>query len=257
MNLELRQVQMYNYIKEKTEVSVDALARQFQVSQVTIRRTLKRLEDAKLITHAYGKAHIVDTSRTEFAYTERAQINHAAKERMAQIALRIIQSKEIKSIYLDGSSSAMAVAEALPSSSKITVFSNSLSILDTFREKPNIRTFLFGGFIDWRDRTASDITTEDQCKQIYVDATLTSCSGFSENGTFNNGFTGSQIRRIMVKNSLQNYLLADHSKLNNQGVFLLNTWDCIDGLITDEPLPPAFLEKMRSYNVEVFCDLAR
>lgn len=254
MDLELRQVRMYNMIKEQGEVSVPVLAQKFNVSQVTIRRTLKKLEDAGLINHAYGKAHIVDTSRTEISFNERVKINHQGKHRMAQIAQRFIAENGIKSIYLDGSSSALEVAKILPQNSPITIFTNSFSVLEVLREKPRIRTFIIGGFIDWDDLSSTDITTEDQCKQIYVDATFTSCGGFSENGTFNNGYAGAQIRRIMMKNSMCNYLLADHTKFNNQGVFLLTTWENIDVLITDETLPHSFLEKMRTLNVSVCCE---
>ena len=251
MNLELRQIEMYNYIKERTEVSVATLAQQFGVSQVTIRRTLKRLEGAGLVNHAYGKANIADTSRTEFTFRERVNINPVGKHKMAEIAQQYIADTSIKSAYFDGSSSALEVIKLLPKNANMTIFTNSFSILLTLRDKPQIRTFFIGGFMDWNDLSTADITTEDQCKQIFVDATFTSCGGFSEAGTFNNGYTGAQIRRIMMKNSLRNYLLADHTKYKNQGVFLLNTWDSIDVLITDQELPLPFLDNMRMLNVDV------
>ena len=252
MNTEQRQVQMYNYIQERREVSVSLLAQQFGVSQVTIRRALKQLADAGLIVHAYGKARIADTSRTEIVFDERVKNNPQEKRHMASIAQRFILSSGIKSAYFDGSSSALAVASTLPSNSQITVFTNSYSILEMLSEKVQIRTFFLGGFMDWRDRSTADITTEDQCKQIYVDATFTSCGGFSHRGTFNNGYTGAQIRRIMMRNSGRNYLLADNSKYDSQGVFMISDWDTIDVLITDQKLPESFLECMRARNVEVY-----
>ncbi len=251
MNQELRQVQLYNLIKDQREVSISSLVAHFGVSQVTIRRALKKLEEAGLVNHVYGKVHVVDTSRIESSFHERIKINHLGKQRMAAVANKLIASNNIKSIYLDGSSSALEVAKALPRDSHVTIFTNSFSILEIMKEKPQIRLFFLGGFMDWDDLSTFDITTEDQCKQIFLDATFTSCGGFSKNGTFNNGYAGAQIRRIMMKNSMQNYLLADHTKYNTQGVFMLTAWDSIDVLITDEQLPDAFLEHMRSQNVNV------
>lgn len=251
MNQELRQVQLYNLIKDQQEVSIASLAAHFHVSQVTIRRTLKKLEDAGLINHVYGKVHVVDTSRTESSFRERIKINQPGKQRMALLANKLIINNNIKSIYLDGSSSALEVAKALPCDSPVTIFTNSFSILEVMKEKSQIRLFFLGGFMDWDDRSTFDMTTEDQCKQIFLDAAFTSCGGFSENGTFNNGYAGAQIRRIMMKNSLHNYLLADHTKYNNQGVFMLTAWDSIDVLITDEQLPDAFMKHMHTQNVSV------
>lgn len=251
MNQELRQVQLYNYIKDQCEASVSSLASYFSVSQVTIRRTIKRLEDAGLVKHIYGKVYVVDTTRAETSFNERIKINQPGKQRMAIIANKLIASNNIKSLYLDGSSSALEVAKAMPLDSRVTIFTNSFSILEIMKEKPQVRLFFLGGFMDWDDRSTFDMTTEDQCKQIYLDATFTSCRGFSENGTFNNGYAGAQIRRIMMKNSLQNYLLADHTKYNAQGVFMLTAWDSIDALITDEDLPESFLQHMEAQNVRV------
>lgn len=251
MNQELRQVQLYNLIKDQREVTVSALSTHFGVSQVTIRRSLKKLEEAGLINHIYGKVLVVDTSRTESTFHERIKINRPGKQRMAEVANKLIVNNSIRSVYLDGSSSALEVAKALPRDSQVTLFTNSFSILEAMKEKPQIRLFFLGGFMDWNDRSTFDMTTEDQCKQIFLDATFTSCGGFSENGTFNNGYAGAQIRRIMMKNSLQNYLLADHTKYNTQGVFMLTAWDSIDVLITDEQLPDTFLKHMHTKNVNV------
>jgi DeoR/GlpR family transcriptional regulator of sugar metabolism len=84
-----------------------------------------------------------------------------------------------------------------------------------------------------------------------VEATFTSCSDISVDGMFNSGTTGTEIRRVMMKNSQHNYLLADHSKFNSRGIFLLNTWDKVDTLITDEKPDAAFLGALKKYGVNV------
>lgn len=251
MNNEMRQIQMYNLIKEKGEVTVASLAEQFSVSPITIRRALSKLKEAGLVNHAYGKVGIIDNSQKELTFDERVKMNQQSKVRIAWSALRYINDRGIKSIYLDGSSSVLEIAKAMNENQPLTVFTNSFYILQELKKKPRIRTFFIGGFMDWSDCSCTDITTEDMCKQFFVEATFTSCGGFSENGMFNNGYTGAQIRRIMMKNSMCNYLLADHTKFNIQGIFLLNAWDMIDVLITDEEIPESFQNSIKSSKVEI------
>lgn len=255
MNSELRQIEVYDAIKKDREITVASLAERFGVSSMTIRRVLDRLEQAKLVERTYGKVRVIDTSKIETSFNERRTANLPGKQKMAEIAINFLLSRKVKSVYLDGSTSALELAKALPQSLPLTVFSNSIPLAQVLQYKPWIRTFIIGGFLDCDSFALSDISTEDQCKQIFVDATFTSCGGFSAMGMFNNGFTGAQIRRIMMKNSTVNYLLADHTKFNTQGVFLLYAWDLIDVLITDKPLPESFMQMLASQDVSVFSEM--
>lgn len=251
MNSELRQIKIYDVIKNEQDVSVASLADRFHVSSMTIRRVLSKLEESKLIERSYGKAHIIDTSKTETSFATRQTFNIVAKEKIANLAIQFLLDKKIKSIYLDGSTTAAVLAKAIPQDVALTVFTNSAAVLQVLLHKPWLRTFVIGGFLDCDTYALNDISTEDQCKQIFVDATFTSCGGFSAMGMFNNGFTGAQIRRILMKNSARNFLLVDHTKFDSHGIFLLNTWDMVDVLITDEELPRSLLQILREKNVQI------
>lgn len=254
MNSEVRQIMVYDMIKEHGEVDVSALSDHFEVSPMTMRRVLKKLEEGNLIERSYGKARVIDTSKRETSFDERLVYNQSGKARMAEIALTFLSGGKIKSFYLDGSTSAVALAKAIPKNMSFTIFTNSIPVLEVLKIKPWIKTFAIGGFLDHDSYAFNDLSSEDQCKQIFVDASFTSCGGFSEKGLFNNGFSGTQIRRIIMKNSTTNYLLADNTKFNVQGVFLLNTWEVVDTLITDQPLPEKFLQQLREYGVDCHWD---
>lgn len=251
MNAETRLIAIYDMIKSNKEMSVNTLAQCFGASAMTIRRDLERLERSKLIERAYGKARIADESKTELSFNLRKSINLTYKQKIAMNAANFITERDVKSIYVDGSSTAMELLKVLPPNRSMTVFTNSVFALNLLQSKAWIDTFIIGGFLNREVSSMDDITSVDLCKQIYVDATFTSCSDISADGMFNNGTTGTQIRRIMMKNSQHNYLLADHTKFNSRGVFLLNTWDKVDTLITDEKPDAAFLTAVQKYGVSV------
>ena len=60
MKSEERRERIYNILKSNKEISVSALAEQFGVSAMTIRRDLNSLEHSNLVNRSYGKAHIID-----------------------------------------------------------------------------------------------------------------------------------------------------------------------------------------------------
>lgn len=251
MNSETRQISIYEMIKTNKEMSVNTLAHCFGVSAMTIRRDLDQLEQSKLIERVYGKAKIADESKTELSYSMRKSMNLANKQKIALQAAKFITDHDIRTIYADGSSTAMELLKVLPPSRSLTVFTNSIVAVNLLLPKTWIDTFVIGGFLNREISSMDDITSADLCKQIYVEATFTSCSDISADGMFNSGTTGMEIRRIMMKNSQHNYLLADHSKFNSRGIFLLNTWDKVDTLITDEKPEAAFIKALKKYGVNI------
>ena len=249
MKTEARQILIYELIKARGEVTVALLAEHFSVSPMTIRRDLDALEHSSLIRREYGKAVLLDDSKKEMSFSSRYQVNHALKRQIAMLAINHI--KDVSSIYIDGSSTAYEFVHALPSGKRLTIFTNSAVALLHLRECPNINTFVIGGFLDKDSSTLDSEISVNTAKNIFVDATIISCSGFSTQGFFNNGITGSQIKKIMLENSQHNYLLADHTKFNTQGVFLLNTWDAVDTLVCDQPFDSKAAKIIENHGVEI------
>lgn len=252
MNSELWQIKIYDIIKSESEVTVSSLSERFKVSPMTIRRVLSKLEESKLIERSYGKARIIDDSQSRTSFNTRQAANLIEKEKIAKIAIQLLCKQNIKSIYLDGSSTATILAKEIPQDLSLTIFTNSVPILNILLQKPWLKTYVVGGFLDCDTYVLSDISTEDLCKQIFVDATFTSCGGFSSLGMFNNDFPGMQFRRIIMKNSATNYLLADHTKFDTRGIFLLNTWDIIHVLITDEKPNEDLYKNLLENHVQVY-----
>lgn len=250
MKVEERRKQIYNILKLNDEISVSTLSEQFKVSPMTIRRDLDNLEQSNLINRTYGKAHITNRSKQEFSFDHRSSENLELKQKIARRTLDLL--KDVSSIYVDGSSTATELLKVLPQNYLLTIFTNSFQALKILCENPRIRTFSIGGFLGADHNTFDADSSIAIAKQIYVDATITSCSCFSKNGVFNDGITGTQIKRIMINNSTRNFLLADHTKANSQGLFLLNNWDAIHTLITDQALDPELLEVLRTANVKVY-----
>lgn len=250
MKAEERRQQIYNILKQKGEISISMLSDQLNVSSMTIRRDLDQLESSNLISRTYGKAHIINKSKQELSFDYRSMENQYLKQKIAQTALNLI--KNATSIYVDGSSTAAELLKILPPNYSYTVFTNSFQALKILRENPFIRIFVIGGFLGQDHNTFDDDSSLAFARQIFVDVTITSCSCFSKNGVFNDSLTGTQLKRIMVKNSTHNYLLADHTKANTQGLFLLNTWDSVHTLVTDQQLDSELMNVLHSANVEVY-----
>ncbi|MCU6734392.1 DeoR/GlpR family DNA-binding transcription regulator [Diplocloster agilis] len=251
MRPESRQIEIYRLIKKSKEISIQALSEYFGVSSMTIRRDLDKLERSNLIYRTFGKVHICDETKSEYPFAQRETTNLDFKKKIAQSALKLIGDME--SIYVDGSSTAYEFVKLLPPDKRLTIFTNSVAIIELLynMQRKNFRIFVIGGFLSNNLHALDDNTSPNIIKRIFVDATFTSCAGFNADGSFNNGIVGSQILRTMFKNSSCNVLLADHTKYNAQGIFLLNSWEKINVLITDEPFETNAMNIIRNQNVKI------
>lgn len=251
MKAEERRKKIYDMLSVSKELPVQTISEYFKVSPMTIRRDLDHLEHSNLIKRSYGKAYITDSPlRQEFSFDYRSRENLDAKRKIAHTALSLLNN--ISSLYVDGSSTAAELLSILPSQRSYTIFTNSFQALKILSKIPNVTTFVIGGILGSDHNTFDDPSSITVAKQIYVDATVTSCSCFSKNGIFNDTLTGTQLRRTMINNSTYNILLADHSKANSQGLFLLNSWDPIHALVTDLPLAQDLLNVIQAANVQVY-----
>lgn len=245
-----RQSLIYDYIKRHHEVSANHIAQYFNISSVTVRRYLDKLEQNGLIYRKYGKAIIADNSKEESPFTMRSYKNTAHKETIAQLALPHL--KKASSVFFDASSTALQVLKMLPETHSMTVYASNTMVLNQLQHYPNLKLFILGGYLSKSDGTTLDSEiTLNIARQLCVDAAFISCGGFSINGFFDNATTGIEVKRTMLQNSAHNYLLADHTKYNTKGIFQVENWDPIQTLICDRSFDKRTERLLEEKEVEV------
>ncbi|RGU89981.1 DeoR/GlpR transcriptional regulator [Clostridium sp. AF15-17LB] len=227
-----RQSLIYDYIKKHSEVSINHIARYFNISPVTVRRYVDKLEQNGLVSRKYGKALIADNSKAELSFCYRSMNGTEYKQAIARLSLPHLL--ESSSVFLDASTTVLELLKLLPRTHSLTVYTASTAILYYLKDYQNVKLFIMGGYLSHTDGVTLDSeATINMARQIFVDAAFISCGGFSAGGFFDNATTGIDVKRTILQNSAHNYLLADHTKFNSNGIFLVETWAPIQTLICD------------------------
>ena len=242
-----RQNTIYEYIRKHYEVRVSTLVDTLGVSDMTIRRDLSHMESMGLIKRVFGGAVIVDTPFSETTFSSRSSSNDQNKKKIAAKAAEFLSSGA--SVYIDGSTTCSELAELLPVGMELTIFTNSLALVYALRNKESLHLFLMGGELARDGNTFDGSMVMDIASRIFVDISFFSCSGFSSEGVSNNGIIGTQVKKIILKNSKRNILLADSSKYNRQGLYMLGEWNEVHTLITDKGIGAEATEKLSNRDV--------
>ncbi|WP_028536158.1 DeoR/GlpR family DNA-binding transcription regulator [Paludibacterium yongneupense] len=120
------------------------LAILFGVSEDSVRRDLRELAAAGVCQRVYGGAISMTTTPVNIA--ARSAVNVERKEMLARAAALLVRPGQL--VFLDASSTNLAVARALPRDLGLTVATNAPAIAAALIEREDVRVLVIGGQLD-------------------------------------------------------------------------------------------------------------
>ena len=237
MALTERQNEILRILKENKTAGVNELAKGLFVSEATIRRDLSEMKSMGLIERSHGGA-ILPENAEEISIFFRMEKNANEKERAATKALPYIPP--FKSVFIDSSSTALALAERIDLNFK-TVVTNSLPTALQLSKKPNINLILLGGTVHFNTNSATGSWTARQLEDFAFDLVISSCAAVIGNETFERSLDQKEIKRAAFKRCQKKILLIDHTKFTAHGTYRLSALSDYDLVVTDT-LPPDGLD---------------
>lgn len=233
-----RQTKILDLLKENKYMTVQNISASLFSSGATIRRDLADMAERGLIKRVRGGAVLFDSIAQELPRILRENLNTEKKKRIAQLALPFLHDS--MTVFLDSSSTTVALAEKMDSLKKMTVITNSLPAACHLNDSSNATIYLCGGLISNHNATAG-ISTVSFVKQICADAIFFSCRGLStEFGTMESSIDIASVKMQMLENAQKRILLCDSTKIDK--VYFYKCWpiDKIDVIICDQRPPLSF-----------------
>ena len=148
---EERRGEILRLINQSGRVSVTELSGQFGVSEVTVRADLQALADRSLLVRTHGGAIPPARGPYELSLATRRQQQVVEKGRIGAAGAAMITDGD--AVFLDSSSTALAIAQTLKSHRYLSVVTNSLIIAQELLDAPGVNVVLLGGTL--RRETAS------------------------------------------------------------------------------------------------------
>lgn len=157
-----------NQIKDIGSVNVITLKNQFEVSDMTIRRDLRMLEERGEIERIHGGAILSKKGKRLFEppIVERLNRNAEEKKRIAEAASKLIQCND--TIFLGSGTTTLFIARELITRDDITVVTNSVPILHELANNSRINVITVGGFLRREEMSLIGAFTEAVLQDIRV-----------------------------------------------------------------------------------------
>jgi DeoR/GlpR family transcriptional regulator of sugar metabolism len=251
---EERKNEILNKLKRAGKVTVTDLAKQFNISEETIRRDLTILEEKGSLKKVYGGAIATIFQSGEPPFSQRTTVNQIEKIKIGKKAAELISDGDV--IVIDVGTTTVEFAHFIQNKKNITILTNSIPVSTVLTESLNQNKFtgeilLLGGQIDPKQQSVSGRLTEQMLNEFNIDKAFISAGGVSiQNGVSNYHLNESLVSRIMVDVSKQIILLADHSKLGVDTFCKVCPLEKVDMIVCDQPFPDTWKNDLKIYETE-------
>jgi DeoR/GlpR family transcriptional regulator of sugar metabolism len=244
-----RQREILTVLNRDGSVRVTELAKQFAVTEETIRRDLEKLEIEGRLQRSHGGAVQVQNGGRETHFTEREVRQEQEKSAIAREAVKRVQDGD--TIFVDASSTALHFARALPDMN-ITVLTNAMKVAAELSNRPRIRLICTGGLLTPSSLSFVGPAAERILSEYHVDKLFFSCKGIElKRGLSESNELQATLKRRMISIADQRFLLADHTKFGVKGLTVFAQPGDFQELITDRKAPADGVIALRELGVKV------
>lgn len=228
-----RQDRIKRIIFDEKKVSVTALAELLEVSEETIRRDLRTLEEQGILTRKYGGAVLADRVTRQTSNRELEDVFAESKELIASTALPLVKNGDC--LFIDSSTTNIYLCRQLIAANlNLTVITNSVRIMALVAEAPHVRLIGIGGNFDPIQQCFCGPGAESALSGYYADKAFLSCRSLSlVEGASDSDASVAEIKRLAIARSSESVLTVDHSKLDS--ISLVHVCDLADvnAVVTD------------------------
>ena len=233
-------------LSEQGEVSVDQLARQFETSEVTIRKDLAALEKNGLLLRRYGGA----VAMPQELISEPSQPVSAYKQTIARAAVGCI--REHARIIIDSGTTTAAMIPQLGHKPGLVVMTNSLNVARAISELEHEPVLLMtGGTWDPHSESFQGQVAEQVLRSYDFDQLFIGADGIDlERGTTTfNELLG--LSRVMAEVAREVIVMVESDKVGRRIPNLELPWSSVHTLITDDRLDSQVAEQIRARGVQL------
>ncbi|MDV3426426.1 MAG: DeoR/GlpR family DNA-binding transcription regulator [Bacillota bacterium] len=244
-----RKSDILDRISQDGKVLVGDLAEIYKVSEATVRRDIRELEEKGLLTRTFGGAVPLDYKRFEPSFKENAERYLEEKKSIGRYAASLIQDED--TILLDAGTTTLELAKNLKAKNT-TVLTNSIDILLELGMREDTEVFIIGGSFRRNTRALVSPSSADFLKNFRVDKAFMGANCISlKNGFTTPNQTEAITKKAMIDISSNVYVLCDHSKFNKTTFSRICALDQIDAIITDENIEKNILLQYKEADVEI------
>lgn len=238
---EERQQKILEILNEEQKVIASDLSQRLSVSEDTIRRDLKELDNKGLIRRVHSGALRIGPPVVDFS--TRQHVMNEVKMDLAKKALKFVKDNMV--LLIDGGTTNLQFANQLPLTLKATVITNSPPIAMALMNHNDIEVIMIGGTLFKESMVNLGIDTVESLNNMRADLYVMGIHKIDANiGISVPSLNEAAVKRKMASISNETLGMVTSDKLNTFSNHIIAPSNVLTYLITDNIQP----DIIRLYN---------
>jgi DeoR/GlpR family transcriptional regulator of sugar metabolism len=244
-----RRLRILEQVADDQSIQVSDLAARFGVSEMTIRRDIRRLERDGFLKRTYGGATAHLTRSLDLAFNARALLSARETRLIGMTAAGLIG--DATTIYAGIGTTVEQFARYLPARPEITVVTGSVVAASLLGTRP-VRTVILGGVVRHDELTCVGPIAVDSLGRYRFDLAVIGAAAVSARWGISEGSDDdAEVNRIAIARSERTVVLAHGGKIGATASSVVGPVEDVDMLVTDPSAPPDELRRLRDVGVDV------
>lgn len=238
-----RKIEIVNRLSEDRVTTVEELAAQFFVTPSTIRRDLLSLEEQGVVKRTHGGALLNKTIAT-YNYLYKSNHFSKQKEAIAKLAASLIKDDDV--VALNTSTITDRIAKYI-TAKNVTVFTNSLEVINTLKDKKDIVLMDMGGMYYNVHHSFEGNLTNDAFSRFNYRISFIGANGLDEKyGITTKTEIEAFTKQTIINNSIVSVVVAESEKFGKTFKNRVFPLDKVSYIITDDKISKDQLEEFKN-----------
>ncbi len=241
-----------NYLQRDRHVSVAMLSNLLNVTEVTIRRDLEKLEREGFLTRTHGGAVIKDDADSDIGYPAETPLNLTELSLLQEIAdtvFHLVADNDI--IMLTDGRTNRYIAKKLTQKNNLTVLTNDLLIALEFSSSPGNHLILLGG--DLEEFAIYGQLAINNMQNFSLNHLIVEVDGISKNF----GVTVSSINKASLiqqacKTAKTVSIICPASQFGEKSFYRVGDISIANKVITDSTLDDTYKDYLFDLNIPLY-----
>lgn len=247
-----------NIIKNRNGSSIKELASELSVSEMTIRRDIKILEENNVVEVYHGAVvynpslnnPTINKMDSDYDINLNSKLNNKEKDLIGLAASKLIKEDDI--VIIDTGSTTDKLSKYIPNDLTCTCLVFSSNNFLNLMHKDNVDLTLAGGVFHrdtgmFESQASLNIIENTRANKVFLSAAGihpklgVTCANSYELAT----------KKMIIKNSLEVILMADSSKFDSVKAVHFCEIDDVDIVITDKNISEKWLDYLKNKDIDV------
>lgn len=234
---------------------VSDLADKTAVSEVTVRRDLRRLEEEGLVFVAHGAASINPGSENlrigdKYFITQQQAVHQREKMAIGAKAAALVQPHD--TLVIDTGTTPYYLARALPANYDLTVICVSLNVFIELHDRSDVDLIFAGGYYHGNTLMCESEEGIAMIRRHRASKAFLGATGIHEKmGVTSSNPWEQKTKRAIMESSLTNILLVDSTKFRVVQTSYFADIHEFDILVTDDGIPEQYASHVTNSGVQL------